>query len=75
MGCCVERLYLLNPCIEIEGSATVRAARLNWHKNRPKIPYCCLLLPRLFVTSVKSDRYGGSVWESNSNVRPPTHGE
>jgi hypothetical protein len=32
MGCCVERLYLLNPCIEIEGAATVRAARLNWHK-------------------------------------------
>jgi len=31
MGCCVERLYLLNPCIEIEGAATVRAARLNWH--------------------------------------------
>src|SRR5882757_2141235 len=38
--------------------------RLNWHKNRPKIPYCCLLLPRFFVTSVTSKGYGGSVWES-----------
>jgi hypothetical protein len=28
-----------------------------------------------FATTVKSMRYGGSVWESNPNFRLPTHGE
>jgi len=39
--------------------------RMNWHKNRSRISYCCLLLAHCFVTSAISKGYGGSVWESN----------
>ena len=41
-------------------------------------PFCriCRLLPFcFFATTVKSARYGGSVWESNPNYRLLTHGE
>jgi hypothetical protein len=39
---------------------------LNCCKDRTLNRYCCLWLPRCLVTSDRSKRYGGSVWESKS---------
>ena len=43
---------------------------LNYCKDRTLNRYCCLWLPRCFLTSDRSKRYGGSVWESNPPSRP-----
>jgi hypothetical protein len=51
------------------GTINVRLAAVR------RLAYEAADTPRSFITTVKSDRYGGSVWESNSNVRLPTHGE
>ena len=45
---------------------------LNCCKDRTLNRYCCLWLPRCFVTSDRSKRYGGSVWESNRNTKSQT---
>jgi len=47
-----------------------RAAEKLMLQNRICFSYCRLLPPRLFATSDRSKRYGGSVWESNPPPDP-----
>jgi hypothetical protein len=60
--------------VEIEGCGYRPCRRSNWHKNRTQNLVLPFAAP-FFITSVKSDRYGGSVGEPNSILRLPTRGD
>ena len=59
--------------VEIAGCGYRPCRRLNWHKNRTQNPLLLPFAASFFATSDRSERYGGSVWESNPCTKIARH--